>query len=213
MGRHGHSVRGLLCAFLWIYVTSASSQEQLPEAPASLTDSEQTNGARLYTLAAGTEIHLRLLEPVASHTHKRGDRFKLEVAEPVTVDQSVIVPAGSPAIGEVVHAAKPGMSGKAGELILVARFLRVGEHEVKLRSFVAGNGENRLALATGLGMALGLPALFVVGKNLVLPADTNVYAKVSADTSLPSVVEVGAGEVSQPAITESSTEITINESE
>lgn len=214
ISRCGHGIRGLLFAFLWIYVTSASSQEQLPEAPASLTDFDQTNAARLYLLAAGTEIHLRLLEPVASHTHKRGDRFKLEVAEPVTVDQSVIiVPAGSPAIGEVVHAAKPGMSGKAGELILVARFLRVGEHEVKLRSFVAGNGDNRLALATGLGMALGLPALFVVGKNLVLPADTNVYAKVSADTPLPSVVEVGAGEVSQPAITGSSTEIAINESE
>jgi hypothetical protein len=211
--RCGHSVRRLWCAFLWIYVTSASSQEQLPEAPASLTDSEQTIADRLHTLAAGTEIHLRLLEPVASHTHKRGDRFKLEVAEPITVDQAVIVPAGSPATGEVVHAAKSGMSGKAGELILVARFLRVGEHEVKLRSFVAGNGENRLALATGLGMTLGLPALFVVGKNLVLPADTDVYAKVSADTSLPSVVGVGAGEVSQPAITESSTEITINESE
>jgi hypothetical protein len=167
----------------------------------------------LYTLAAGLEIHLRLLEPVASHTHKRGDRFKLEVAEPITVEDSIIVPAGSPAIGEVIHAAKPGMSGKAGELIMVARSLSVGAHEVKLRSFTAGNGENRLGLATGLGMTLGIPALFVVGKNLVLPAGTDVYAKVTADTSLPSVVEVGAGEVSQPAITESSTESNVNESE
>lgn len=46
--------------------------------------------------------------PVDSHIHKRGDRFKLEVAQPIAVDESIIVLAGSPAIGEVVHAAKPG---------------------------------------------------------------------------------------------------------
>lgn len=207
-------VRWLLCAFSLICIKPAALlAEDLPtEAAAPSTSSEQESVARLYTLAAGTEIHLRLLEPVASHTHKRGDRFKLEVAQPVTVDDAIVVPAGSPGIGEVIHAAKPGMAGKAGELILTTRLLSVGEHEVKLRSFTAGNGENRLGLATGLGVTLGIPALFVVGKNLVLPAGTDVYAKVAAETSLPSVLGVGAGEVSQPAITESSTEIN-NESD
>lgn len=215
IGRCMHSFRWLLCAFSLVYINlnAALGEDLQPEAAAPSTNSEQASVARLYTLTAGTEVHLRLLETVASHTHKRGDRFKLEVAQPIAVDDSIVVPAGSPAIGEVVHAAKSGMSGKAGELILATRMLSIGEHEVKLRSFTAGNGENRLALATGLGVTLGLPALFVVGKNLVLPAGTDVYAKVTADTVLPSVLEVGAGEVSQPAITESSTEINTNESD
>jgi hypothetical protein len=209
------SIRGLLCAFSLIQVNPVVALgEDLPTAAeTSSTASEQAPVAHLYTLAAGTEIHLRLLEPVASHTHKRGDRFKLEVAQPIAVDEAIVVPAGAAAVGEVIHAAKPGMAGKAGELILVARSLSVGEHEVKLRAFTAGNGENRLGLATGLGVTLGIPGLFVVGKNLVLPAGTDVYAKVTADTSLPSVLEVGAGEVSQPAITESSTESNTNESD
>lgn len=201
VSRGVHSICWVMCAFSLIYIN--------PNAALG----EQPQPERLYTLAAGTEVHLRLLETVASHTHKRGDRFKLEVAQPIAIDESIVVPAGSPAIGEVVHAAKPGMSGKAGELILATRALSIGEHEVKLRSFTAGNGENRLALATGLGVTLGIPALFVVGKNLVLPAGTDVYAKVTADTVLPSVLEVGTGEVSQPAITESSTEISNNESD
>jgi hypothetical protein len=209
------SIRWLSCAFslLCINPLAALSEQTQPDATEHLTNSEEGNSVRLYTWAAGTEVHLRLLEPVASNTHKRGDRFKLEVAEPIVVDDSLLVPAGSPAIGEVVHAAKPGMSGKAAEMILATRLLSVGEHEVKLRSFTAGNGENRLGLATGLAVTLGIPALFVVGKNLVLPAGTDVYAKVAADTPLSSVVEVGAGEVSQPAITESSTEINTNESD
>jgi hypothetical protein len=208
------SLRWLICAFplLCIDPLAALGEEPQPDAMEHLTNSDERNTSGLYTLAAGTEIHLRLLEPVASNTHKRGDRFKLEVAEPIVVDDSILVPAGSPAIGEVVHAAKPGMSGKAAEMILATRSLSIGEHEVKLRSFTAGNGENRLGLATGLAVTLGIPALFVVGKNLVLPVGTDVYAKVAADTPLSSVLEVGAGEVSQPAISESSTEINTNES-
>ena len=211
--RCGDKIRWLLCVFSLLSITpfTALGQEPPTGAAEPLTDSDQTNVARLYTLAAVTEIHLRLLEVVASNTHKRGDRFKLEVAEPIAIDGSIIVPAGSPAIGEVVHAAKPGMAGKAAELILATRLVSVGANEVKLRSFTAGNGENRLGLATGLGVTLGIPALFVVGKNLVLPLGTDVYAKVAADTMLPSVLEVGAGEVSQPAITESSTEISSSE--
>ena len=151
------------------------------------------------TLPADTEIHLRLLETVASNTHKRGDRFKLDVAEMVTVGDSLIIPAGSPAEGEVVHAAKPGMAGRAGELILAVRFLRAGDQRVKLRSFTAGTGENRLNLATGLSMSLGIPGLFVVGKNIVVPAGTDVFAKVAAATPLTSVLEMGAADV-LPAI-------------
>ncbi len=164
-------------------------------------------------LAAGTQVHLRLLEPVASHTHRRGDRFKLEVAELIAVDGEVIVPAGSPAVGEVIHAAKPGASGKAGELILVVRRLQAGDHEVKLRSFTAGNGADRYALATGLGVTLGIPALFVVGKNLILPAGTDVYAKVTADTPLPSVLGTETAEIPQPSVEESSMESNDNETD
>jgi hypothetical protein len=168
---------------------------------------------RSRVLASGTEVHLRLLEPVASHTHRRGDRFKLEVVELIAVDGEVIVPAGSPAIGEVIHAAKPGASGKAGELILVVRALRTGDHQVKLRSFTAGNGENRYGLATGLGVTLGIPALFVVGKNLVLPAGTDVYAKVTVDTPLPSVLGTRTADIPQPSVAESSTESNDNETD
>lgn len=184
---------------------------ELPPIVESAADVFSRGRARVLT--GGTQVHLRLLEPVASDTHRRGDRFRLEVAEVITVAGEVIVPAGSPAIGEVIHAAKPGAAGKAGELILVVRWLRAGDHEVKLRSFTAGNGEDRLALATGIGVTLGIPALFVVGKNLVLPAGTDVYAKVTTDTSLPSILGTEAVDLPPPSIAESSTETNDNENE
>ena len=80
-----------------------------------------------------------------------------------------------------------------------------------MRSFVAGNGENRYALATGLGVTVGIPALFVVGKDLVLPAGTDVYAKVTADTPLPSIAGTETAELPQPSLEESSMETNENE--
>lgn len=151
-------------------------------------------------LPADTEIHLRLLEPVASNTHVHADRFKLEVAEPVVVDGAVVIPAGAACVGEVVHAGKAGFGGKAGELILATRFVRVGDQEVRLRSFTASNGSDRVNLA--LGLSYVLVGLFVQGKNIVVPEGTDVYAKVAVDSELP---------VTSFVSTEATTEIDNNE--
>jgi hypothetical protein len=139
-------------------------------------------------LPAETEIHLRLLEPVASNTHKHGDRFKLEVAEPVVVDGDVLIPAGAAVVGEVIHAAKAGFGGKGGELILTSRFVRVGEREVKLRSFSAGNGSQRVNLA--LGLSFVLVGVFVQGNNIALPAGADVFARLAADNELTVISSV-----------------------
>jgi len=105
-----------------------------------------------------------MLESIASNTHKRADRFKLEVVEPILVDGQEIIPVGCVAAGEVVHSAKAGMAGKAGELILATRLIQLGDQQIKLRSFNAGTGQNRYNLATGLSLTLGLPGPFVSGK-------------------------------------------------
>ena len=60
------------------------------------------------------------------------------MAEDVRVGDAVVIPAGSVGEGEVIHAAKRGAGGKAGELIVMARFVRVGDNEIRLRSFALG---------------------------------------------------------------------------
>jgi len=135
-------------------------------------------------LRADREVHLRLLESIASNTHKHGDRFALEVIEPVTVDGAIVIPAGAKGEGEVVHAAKSGFGGRGGELILASRFVRVGDQQIKLRSFSAGSGNDRVNLA--LGLSYVFVGIFVTGKEISLSANTNVFAKVAVDTSLPS---------------------------
>jgi hypothetical protein len=150
-------------------------------------DERAANPEASELLRAGTELRLRLLEAVASNTHRRGDRFKLQVADALRIGDVEVIPQGALGEGEVIHAAKAGMAGRAGELILTARFVQVNDTQIKLRAFSAGTGQDRYNLAAGLGVTLGLPALFVSGKNLVVPQGTDVFARVAVDVPLSSL--------------------------
>src|SRR5512143_1325328 len=96
-----------------------------------------------HLLPALTAVSLVIDAEVSSGTNKPGERFPFHVAEDVKQDDVVLIPAGSVGEGEVVHAAKSKGGGRAGELILAARFVTVDGKQVRLRSFSAGSGNDR----------------------------------------------------------------------
>lgn len=136
-------------------------------------------------LPANTVVELETLDEVSSKTSKPKDFFRLRVAEDVRVDGRVLIPAGTEAIGQVVHAAKSGAGGKAGELILAARAIKLPQGDVKLRSGFGAAGQQRTGAALATVIAVGVLGLFVHGKDLLLPAGTPVSARVAEDTDLP----------------------------
>jgi len=109
------------------------------------------------------------------------------VLSPVTVDGHVVIPAGTSAEGEIVHAEKAGWIGKAGELIATARRASVGDREVPLRSFIADNGKSRTDIAGAVSIAIGLPGIFIRGGNIVIAAGTEMVAIVADDVRLPPI--------------------------
>ena len=215
LGCHGHhnyndqvtSVqnRAVCCSVSVLFMFSASVGGQELAAP-------QPDVVSPHVLKAGTEVHLRLLETIASNTHKHGDRFELEVMDPVVLDGAIVIPGGAKAAGEVVHAAKSGFGGKAGELILATRSVSLADRTIRLRSFSAGSGDDRVNLA--LGLSYVLVGLFVTGKEISIPACSDVYAKVAEDTEVFSALVADPGavrsELSVPVNT--SMEIENNES-
>jgi len=158
---------------------------QAEESPEHIEDANTITPSHEWRLPSNTDIHLHITQSVASNTYKRGQHFGIETAEPVIVDGVEIIAKGVHGEGEVIHAEKASMGGRAGELILTARFLRVGDTEIKLKSFTVGVGQNRINLAAAVGMSVGLPGLFITGKNIVVPAGTDVSAKVATDVFLP----------------------------
>lgn len=142
---------------------------------------EAVNGAA--ELAAGTMIEIRIEEAVNSKTHKTGDWYPLSLSQPIMLGDAVLIPAGTTGRGQVVHSAKSSWGGKAGELILAARYLEFEGRQIPLRGMkLGGVGRNNEGLAFGATVAGGLVAMPLVfalnGKNADIPAGMLATAKL-----------------------------------
>ncbi len=151
----------------------------------------------LVTVPALTPVIVRLDEEISSKTSKSGDRFKITVAEDVRVGESVVIPAGSVGEGEVVHAAKRGAGGKAGELIVMARFVRIGDNEIRLRSFALGAaGRDKSVDSLAASLVFGPFGLIQKGGEAYLHAGVHWHrqdrARIQVTCSSGASVSAGA---------------------
>jgi hypothetical protein len=144
------------------------------------------------TVPALTPVFVRLDEEISTKVHKPGDRFRIAVAEDVRIGDAVVIPAGSAGEGEIIDAARPGFGGKAAKLVLAARYVRVGETEVRLRSFVLGAvGKDHSDGALATSFVIGPLAMFVRGGAVVVPRDTIGSARTATQIRMPVVAAAG----------------------
>lgn len=140
---------------------------------------------------ANTPIELEILDGVSSRTATRGMEFRMRVTAPVIVDGAVVVPVGTLAVGQVVHAQRKGMGGKPGELIVAARRLELPGGPLKLRASLGASGAGRQGAAVATTIAFGVLGLLVTGKDTELPAGTAVRARTAEDYAAPFTPEAG----------------------
>lgn len=154
------------------------------------------------SVPALTPVKLVIRTHLGSRISTSGESFPIVLAEPIVIDGVEVVPAGTEGTGEVVHARKSGGSGSAGELILAARYLQLGERRLRLRSMnFARAGEdatgsvNTAAIASAATVPLlGLFGFFVKGKSIDIPEGTQAMAR----TAEPFVLDPPAGAPAGP---------------
>lgn len=146
------------------------------------------------TAQAGTVLEVELAEPISTKSQKSGDSFTLKLAAPLIVDGHVLLRAGTPGVGQIIEASKPGLGGKGGKLVLAARYLRRGRVHVPLNGMqMSGNGHDNSGVANAAGIGglvffpLGIAGIVMHGGDIVLPAGTHADAKIASDTKLSSL--------------------------
>lgn len=133
-------------------------------------------------LPANTVVELETVDAVSSRSNKPGDYFHLKVRVDVRgADGAVLIPAGTPAMGQVVHAARSSAGGKGGELILAARYIESAQGQLKLRSNFGVAGKARVGASIATAMVVGPFALLIKGRELELPAATALSARLAND--------------------------------
>jgi hypothetical protein len=95
----------------------------------------------------GTEIHLTLLTPVSSSHSKEGDPFVAVLAQPVSLDSRIIVPAGTRVNGVVGPIQKPkNFSAFRGQsyMNLVFKSLEIDSRLIPVKMSILAVGEPRI---------------------------------------------------------------------
>lgn len=138
-----------------------------------------------------THVMIQLDAPVSSRSAARGDMFPISLAEPVKLDGIEVIPAGITGEGQVVHSAGTGFGGRAGELIVAARYLMWGDRRIPLRGMrISTAGRNNTAEALALGQLIPLGGLFVTGTSVDLPVGQIAVARFAEDVPVGAVPDV-----------------------
>lgn len=162
----------------------ASAAPATDAAPAASPTAAPGASGPCCTLVDGTFLDLEIAEPLSSKTAMRGQRFKLRLAKPASVDGVVVLPAGLEGVGEVIHAARARGGGKPGELLVAARFLNGPDRQIPLRGLkLGGRGQDTTTTALGVAIALGPVGFFVRGGEIEIPVGAAANAKLAGTQS------------------------------
>ena len=112
------SILPLLAAiFATGLVVDASAQTRRKPVIRKAAGKRAAPAPRLYSVAAGKRIRVRMNEELSSKTAKVGDRFTVTVREPVySTSGAVVIPEGSELVGKVDAVTKAANKGKPGAL-------------------------------------------------------------------------------------------------
>ena len=161
----------------------AASAQDATQAEASLSATPPPAAAPApASVPKGTSIVVEITDLVSTRTAQRDDMFNLKLAEPVKLNGATVIPAGTPGKGQVVDAAKPGMGGKPGKLVLAARYLELDGQQIPIRGLTMDmTAKDNSGAAIAATMAVGIFGLAVTGGNMEVQPGTRAHAKLGAD--------------------------------
>ena len=151
--------------------------------PAPIQSPATTNAV----LRVGTEVPVRLLEELTTKGKKLrvGHRFRLETSEPVMVQGVVVIPVGSPAVGEITDVRNKGMWGKSGHLGARLLYVTVNGRQIRLSGAFDDKGVAGGIGAVAVSAIVFLPAgFFMTGTSARVPAGTIIKSFVDEDVAL-----------------------------
>ncbi len=184
-----------LCAGLVLSWGTAQAQSLPPASPAP------SSTAPLAAVPSPILVDVEITQAISSETAKPKDAVALRLARDVALPDGVVIPAGTPGHGEIVHAERARSGGKPGELIIAARALEFEGRRLPLRGMrVHGNGKDQTKVALGVAVAIGPLAQFIHGGEIEIPPGTLASAKLVVDAE-PSVDAASASPPATPATT------------
>jgi len=173
----------LIACGLLVVPTSLFAQTVMPAVSAPIAAPVTGNAV----LRTGTEVPLRLAEELTTEGKKLrvGQRFRLETSDAVVVQGVTVIPAGSPAVGEITAVRNKGGWGKSGHLGASILYVTVNGRQIRLTGSFDDKGVAGGVGAVAVSALVFLPAgFFMTGTSARVPAGAAVKGFVDEDFQL-----------------------------
>lgn len=135
------------------------------------------------TLPQDTPVELMAIAEVNTDKAQSGDLIRFRVNRAIEVGGRTIVPAGTPAFGQVIAAKDAGGLGKSGRMTAKLLNIQLGDLSIPLEGEMSAKGTG----AGSAGVAIlftGLVGLFHRGNNAKIKAGEIVSGFVGSDVGL-----------------------------
>jgi hypothetical protein len=164
------------------FTASAAAMAQTPQPGSAIILGSPNDNV----LRAGTPIALKMSEGLTTKGKKLrvGQRFQMEVVEPVMVNNHIVIPAGSPATGEVTHVRNKGMWGKSGGINAQLLFVRANGRQIRLTGQMDDKGKAGTIGVVGVLAVVPVAGFFVTGTSAEIPLGAPVKGFIDEDVTV-----------------------------
>ncbi|MFN3619636.1 hypothetical protein [Sphingorhabdus sp.] len=172
----------LVCGVVILASAPAFAQANLQPAPAPTILAPANENM----IRAGSEVILKTREELTTKKKKLkvGYRFQMEVAEPIRVNNQIIVPAGTPAVGEITEIRNKGMWGKSGYIGARAISMRVGDRTIRLNGSFDDKGVTGTAGVVAAVVLIPVVGFFTTGTSAMIQTGSTVKAFLDEDIAV-----------------------------
>jgi hypothetical protein len=143
------------------------------------------------TVKGGQPVMIKLLKKLDSSSTQKGQRVEIEVARDVLIQSQLVIPKGAKTFGVVTDVSPAGRLGRDGKITLELQGIKALDGTVVPLVFDEKTKELNESLQWAIGAGLAgfivfgpvgaLGAVFVQGKDAVIPEGTEFYVAVGSD--------------------------------
>jgi hypothetical protein len=172
-------VAALIVAPITFAQTAAPAPAAPPAPVAVIAPSQPADNI----LRAGTKVALKMSEALTTKGKKLrvGQRFQLEVAEDVRLGDQTVIPAGTPATGEVTDVRNKGMWGKSGRIGAQLLYMRVNGRQIRLSGQLDDKGVTGTAGVVGAVAFVPIAGFLMTGTSATIPLGAPVSGFLDED--------------------------------
>lgn len=152
--------------------------------------------ATVVTVPGGTQVPVKVVEPISSDNANVGDVFQITVAQDIVVDNWIVIPKGSPGQGEVISVDRAGAHGHPGSLGLQIDYAYSADGgKIKLSNIGHSNqaeGKSGAASTATIASYVVLGPLGLFAHNFVKGKDVTIDSTKTILVFVDSTVHVKA---------------------